>query len=96
VFVGSTSVNPGVRLVANTKYPQIADDYASSFVRLRAMKVDVFLTAHLSANDGLEKIAKLRAGGTPNPFIDPAGYRTYLDRSRVNFETELAKQKAGG
>ncbi|CAN5885262.1 hypothetical protein BH18ACI5_BH18ACI5_29270 [soil metagenome] len=96
VFVGSTSVNPGVKLIANAKYPQIADDYASSLAHLKAMKVDVFLTAHLAANDGLEKMAKMRAGATPSPFIDPAGYRAYLERSRTNFEAELAKQKSGG
>jgi len=96
VFVGSTSVNPGVKLVGNAKYPQIADDYASSFAHLKAITVDVFLTAHFAANDGLEKLEKLRAGATPNPFIDPAGYRNYLDRSRTSFEAELAKQKGGG
>nr|AIA10851.1 BJP_beta_lactamase [uncultured bacterium] len=96
VFVGSTSVNPGVKLVANAKYPQIADDYAASFARLKALKVDVFLTAHLSANEGLEKMAKLRAGATPNPFVDAAGFRAYLERSQANFEAELAKQRSGG
>jgi len=94
VFVGSTSVNPGVKLVGNTKYPQIAEDFAATFERLKRIKVDVFLTAHLSANDGLEKIAKLRTGGTPNPFVDPSGYAAYLEASRKKFETELARQRA--
>jgi metallo-beta-lactamase class B len=96
VFVGSTSVNPGVKLVGNTKYPQIAEDYASSFVRLKGIDVDVFLTAHLSANNGLEKLEKVRRGGAANPFIDPAGYAVYLERSRTAFETELARQRGGG
>jgi metallo-beta-lactamase class B len=92
VFVGSTAVNPGVKLVGNIKYPRIAEDFAASFERLKHIKVDVFLTAHLSATGGLEKIAKLRNGASPNPFIDPAGYAAYLERSKRTFEAELAKQ----
>ena len=94
VFVGSTAVNEGVKLVGNSAYPRIAEDFAASFARLRGLKVDVFLTAHLSTNGGLEKAAKLRAGARLNPFIDPAGYAAYLERSRRTFEAELAKQKS--
>jgi len=39
------------------------------------------------------KYAKLQAGGT-NPFIDPAGFKTYLDDKEKAFNTELAAQKA--
>jgi metallo-beta-lactamase class B len=93
VFVGSTHVNEGTRLIGNPVYPHIAEDFAGSIERLSKMKVDVFLGAHLSPLHGLDKSARLRGGARPNPFIDPAGFATYIDGSRKAFEKELAKQK---
>jgi metallo-beta-lactamase class B len=46
VFVGGTSINPGVRFLKNPTYPSIADDYARTFRILRSLKCDVFLGAH--------------------------------------------------
>lgn len=94
VFVGSTAVNEGVKLVGNSAYPRIAEDFTATFARLAAIEVDVFLTAHLVSNRGLEKAAGLRAGARPNPFIDRTGFTEYLERSRKAFEVELAKQKS--
>jgi hypothetical protein len=37
-----------------------------------------------------EKRAKLAADG-PNPFIDPGEMHAYVERSRQDFERELAK-----
>ena len=41
-----------------------------------------------------EKYEKLRPGGA-NPFIDPAGYRAYIDERQRAFETKLQEQRAG-
>lgn len=92
-IVGSIGVNPGYVLVGNTEYPQIADDYVRSFKTLRALPVDVFLGAHGSFYGLAEKHARLLKGGTPNPFIDPDGYRAHLDRQEKNFLARLAEQK---
>jgi len=78
LIVCSVGVNPGTVLVNNKDYPSIADDYARSFKVLRAMPVDVFLGAHGSFYGLQAKYAKLQAGGA-NPFIDPAGFKAYLD-----------------
>ena len=93
VFVASTHVNDGTRLIANPVYPTIAEDFASSIDRLSKMKVEVFLGAHMSSIQGMDKARRLRAGATPNPFIDPSGFATYIERSRNAFEAELARQK---
>jgi len=93
LIVCSVGVNPGTVLVNNKDYPSIADDYARSFKVLRTMPVEVFLGAHGSFYGLQAKYAKLQAGGT-NPFIDPAGFKTYLDDKEKAFNTELAAQKA--
>ena len=37
VIVGSPNVNPGYKLVGNTTYPQIADDYRHEFQVLKSL-----------------------------------------------------------
>ena len=93
VILGSIGVNPGYILVGNKDYPEIADDYVHGFQVLRSLPVDVFLGSHGSFFDLHAKYGKLRAGATPNPFIDPAGYKAHLDLQEKNFRTELEKQK---
>jgi metallo-beta-lactamase class B len=46
VFVGGTSINPGVRLVDHPTYTGIAEDFKRTFQTLRSLKCDVFLGAH--------------------------------------------------
>jgi len=88
----SVGVNAGVQLVGNKAYPQIADDYMRSFKILRTLPCDVFLGAHAAFYGMQEKYAKLGKSET-NPFIDPAGYRTYLDTMEKTFLAKLAEQK---
>lgn len=92
VIVGSPNVNPGYKLVNNTGYPRIVDDYEHTFRLLKSLPCDVFLGAHGDYYGMEAKVARIKEGG-PNPFIDPEGYKSYVaDRERV-FRSELEKQK---
>jgi metallo-beta-lactamase class B len=92
VFFCSTSV-AGNHLVNNRQYPQIVSDYEHSFAVLRQMPCDVFLGAHGEFFHLDEKRALLGKGG-PNPFINPAEFRAYIDESQRDFERELKRQDA--
>jgi metallo-beta-lactamase class B len=92
VIVGSPNVNEGYKLVSNTAYPQIAGDYERMFQVLRSLHCDVFLGAH-GGYYGMEaKYARLKDGGA-NPFIDPDGYKNYVNERDAAFRAELAKQR---
>ena len=93
VIVGSPNVNPGYKLVNNERYPEIADDYARGFRVLKSLPCDVFLGAHGSYFEMEAKYAKLKAGGA-NPYIDSAGYKTYVADREQAFLAELQKQTA--
>jgi metallo-beta-lactamase class B len=95
VIVGSPNVNPGYVLVGNAKYPNIVADYETTFKVLKALPVDFFLGAHGDYYGMDAKYAKMKAGGA-NPFIDPAGYKAYVENREAAYRKELAKQKAGG
>jgi metallo-beta-lactamase class B len=88
----SIGVNPGYILVNNPDYPQIAEDYIRSFAALRELPCDVFLGAHGTFYGLAEKYPKLGKGG-PNPFIDPTGYRAYIDAQEKTFYAKLDEQK---
>ena len=95
VIIGSPNVNPGYVLVGNRNYPQIAEDYVKTFAVLKALPVDLFLGAHGAYFGLAAKYPKLNAG-SPNPFIDPAGYKAYVEERDQAFQKELARQKAAG
>ena len=94
VIVGGTGINPGVELVRKPTWPGIADDYARTFRVLRTLPCDVFLGAHGVYYGMAEKYKKLKAGAEVNPFIDPEGYRAYVNRAEKEYLDQLAKEKA--
>jgi metallo-beta-lactamase class B len=96
VFAGSTSINPGTRLVKDPSYPGIAEDFEHSFEVLESLAPDVFLAAHTGFFDLDEKRARLKKGGGENPFVDPAGYRDHIAAKKRAYLDEIARQRAGG
>lgn len=93
VIVGSPNVNPGYKLVGNTLYPRIAEDYERMFRVLNSLPCDYFLGAHGSYFDMETKYARLKEG-VPSPFIDPDGYKKYVANREQVFRAELARQRA--
>ncbi len=93
VIVGSPNVNEGYKLVMNSSYPEIESDYEKTFRVLKSLPVDIFLGAHGGYFGMTSKYARMKEGAA-NPFIDPAGYKSYITDRENAFRTELAKQKA--
>jgi metallo-beta-lactamase class B len=96
VIVGSWNVNPGYRLVDRpgqaASYPGIAADFQHTFAVLKELPCDVFLGAHGSYFDMLEKLQRLAPEGATVVWIDPHGYQDkVLERERA-FDSELARQ----
>jgi metallo-beta-lactamase class B len=84
---------PGYQLVGNQEYPGIVEDFESSFRTLRALPCDVFLGGH-SWDFGLNAKRKaLQAGGSANPFVDPDGYRAWIEKSETAFLAQLETQR---
>lgn len=93
IFVCSVS-SPDYKLVGNEKYPTIESDYRSSFAWLKTQKPDIFLAAHGSIFGMMDKIKLLNANPAKNPFIDPQGYKEYVESTEKSFNEKLAAQKA--
>ncbi len=96
VSICSLSVLPGYALAGDhPSYPGIARDFCSSVAHLRTLTPDMFLGAHGSFIGLADKTEKLRAGDV-RAFVDPAGYRAYLDRAQQQIEKTLADQGFAG
>ena len=61
---------------------------------LESLPCDVFLSAHGSFFNLKGKMAKLERGAATNPFIDPRGYRKFIEDSKESFYKELKAQQA--
>jgi metallo-beta-lactamase class B len=94
VIIGGTSVNAGFKLVGNSAYPQIAENFARTFTVLKSLPVDIPLGAHGQYFELETKYARF-AKGEKTAFIDPAGYQKYVADAERAFLAELAKQKNG-
>jgi metallo-beta-lactamase class B len=96
LFVGGTGINRnlGVKLLNNKRHPTIVEDYARTFRVLKNLEVDVFLAQHPSMYGMAEKLERLKAGDSPNPFIDPEGYERFLEQEEGNYLKQLEEERA--
>jgi metallo-beta-lactamase class B len=94
VVIGSPNVNPGYRLVDNIDYPEIEADFGHTFQILKSLPCDVFLGAHGSYYGMIQKFEKSKSATANNPFIDPEGYRAYVELKEKAFRDTLTAQRS--
>lgn len=92
VVIACGGLQEDARLVNNTSYPEIADHFLQSIKKYKTMKPDVFLASHSWFFDLAGKYKRLGTSAT-NPYIDPAGFRAWVDTMEKNWNTLMAEQK---
>ena len=94
VVLGGLTILPGTRLTGKPSYPTIQSDYERTFEVLKRLPVDIFLGAHPSYYGGAKKADELRAHPNgPNPFVDPNGFTTYVERAQQRFNDQVDREK---
>jgi metallo-beta-lactamase class B len=93
VIVGSPMGTPGLNLIDNSRYPNVAADFEQNFVVLRSLPCDIFLGARGSYFNLSDKYKRQQAG-EKNVWIDPEGYKKFIDTTQNSFEADWQKQKA--
>jgi metallo-beta-lactamase class B len=91
VLIACAGLQEDARLVNNKNYPEIAEHFAQSIKKYKTFSPDVFLAAHSWFFDLAGKYKRL--GAATNPYIDPAGYKTWVANMEKNYNTLLAEQK---
>jgi len=93
VIIGSPNVNAGYQLITNRDYPEIADDFARTFRLLKSLSCDIFLGAHGNYYGMEAKYARLQKEPKTSPFVDPEGYRAYVENRHKAFQETTQKQQ---
>ena len=92
VFAGSPTALD-YQLVGKESYPGIAADFEKTFSVLKRLPCDIFLSDHGTFYRLLEKREKLLRGENPNPFVDPDGYKRFIDHFEKEFHDKLELEK---
>ena len=94
VIAGATAVNPGTTLLGNRIHPTVVSDFARTFRVLKGLNADVFLPSHPGQFGMEEKLKQLKAGKSPNPFVDPAGYKQFIEDGERVYLKQLEAERA--
>ena len=92
LIANMASINPGVVLRHNPKYPGIAQDYALTFRLQKALTPDIWLSSHAS-QFGLHSKYKPGDPYQPGRFVDLAGYRTAVEHLEKIYLDQMAREK---
>ena len=86
----------GVRqpFVNNTAWPTIAEDYADTLRRARALPCEFFTEGHAEGFGFIDKMNGLLEGDQPNPFYAPQECREGVEEQERGFQAQLAKERA--
>ncbi len=92
VIANMGTINRGKKLVVDPTYPGVAEDFAKTFERQKAMQVDVWVAAH-GSQYGLHD--KYRAGQaySPDTFVDPEGFLTAVKRLESLYLKQLEAER---
>jgi metallo-beta-lactamase class B len=83
------------RITPPLQYEGIIADYRATFVKAKAMKVDVPLAPHPDFFQLLQKAAKAKADPkAPNPFVAPGEFKPFIEKAEADFERTLAERTA--
>jgi metallo-beta-lactamase class B len=93
VFFSSASINAGTKLIDNPLYPEIAGDLTKTFARLKSLPCDLWFAPHGGQFAMAEKFERLGQAGKANPFIDPDGWHSLIEKTERAFLDQLAAEK---
>ena len=92
VIANMGTINPGKRLVVDPTYPGVAEDFAETFRRQKAMTIDVWVAAH-GSQYGLHRKYEPSDDYSPHTFVDPDGFRAAVDRLERLYLRQLEDER---
>lgn len=85
------SINPGTRLVHNPTYEGMAEDFATTFRKQKALKPDVWVAGHASQYNLHDKYKPGQAY-SPETFVDPEGYQAAVRQYEKIYHDHIAAE----
>lgn len=92
VIANMGTINRGKRLVVDPTYPGVAEDFAKTFRRQKAMDIDVWVAAH-GSQYGMHRKHSPGQPYSPETFVDPEGFRAAVERLETLYHAQLAEER---
>jgi len=92
VIANMGTINDGKQLVVDPTYPGVAEDFASTYRKQKAMAVDVWVAAHGSQYNLHDKWQPGQAY-SPDTFVDPAGFVAAVEQLERVYLEQLARER---
>ena len=92
IIANMATINEGKRLVVEPTYPGVADDFAETFRKQKALSIDVWVASHggqYNLHDKYEPGQRYN----PDTFYDPEGFRAEVQRLEQLYLEQLAAEK---
>ena len=86
------TINPGKQLVVDPTYPGVADDFAETFRKQKAMDVDVWVSAH-GSHYGLHEKYEPGQAYSPDTFVDPDGFAAAVERLERLYRQQIEEER---
>lgn len=87
------TINDGKQLVVDPTYPGVADDFASTYSRQKAMEIDVWVAAH-GGQYGLHNKYEPGQAYSPDTFVDPEGFVAAVERLELIYLGQIEEEQA--
>ncbi len=92
----SLLLSPYLHFTPPERYPGVRADVEHTYQVLRSLPVDIWVTSHARLWGRYRKFqARATAADSVAPFIDPDGYRAYVDSGEARYRRLLAEQEGG-
>ena len=92
VIANMGTINAGKKLVVDPTYPGVAEDFAETFRKQKALEVDVWVAAH-GSQYGLHDKYEAGQDYSPDTFVDPDGFLAAVERLENLYLEQLAAEK---
>jgi len=95
-FFGANLPNDGVPLLGNPRHKTVVEDTRRTLARLKAEPPpDIQLTGHPQALFA-GKLERIKAGETPHPLMNGAGWIAQIENAEAGFEKRLDQERRTG
>ena len=92
IIANMATINDGKRLVVDPTYPGVADDFAETFRKQKALSIDVWVASHggqYNLHDKYEPGQRYH----PDTFYDPEGFRAEVQRLEQLYLQQVAAEQ---
>ena len=92
VIANMGTINRGKKLVVDPTYPGVAEDFAKTFRRQKAMQIDIWVSAH-GSQYGLHEKYRPGQAYDPDTFVDPDGFLAAVERLESLYLRQLEEER---